>query len=252
MFGVKKDTLLYYDRIGLLSPSARDDRGWRLYSESDISALDAILSLRDLGVPIDSVREAMAAPGARGFLEVLGKREAALEAKIAELRTGKAVISGLLSLSRTAGAEADGLVRFAEEKPRDAVVMEVEGEPGAKTPDALWTWALDEVWRRAGSGKVITLGSVVESLSSPLRCIAVWASTPLKGGWRTPGGLCARMVAAGPYSCLPKAYESFAQQIEDNNFEVSGPVTEEYVVSPSVTDDPGEYLTVLRCPVRAR
>jgi len=35
LFGLSRSTLLYYDRIGLLSPSARSESGYRLYSAAD-------------------------------------------------------------------------------------------------------------------------------------------------------------------------------------------------------------------------
>lgn len=35
-FGLSRSTLLYYDRIGLLSPSARSEAGYRQYSPANL------------------------------------------------------------------------------------------------------------------------------------------------------------------------------------------------------------------------
>ena len=48
-FGLSRSTLLYYDRIGLLSPSARSEAGYRQYSAADRGRLESICSLRRAG-----------------------------------------------------------------------------------------------------------------------------------------------------------------------------------------------------------
>ena len=41
---ISKRTLQYYDRIGLLCPSARSEAGYRLYSNADLERLQQELS----------------------------------------------------------------------------------------------------------------------------------------------------------------------------------------------------------------
>lgn len=55
MFGLSRTALLYYDGIGLLSPSARAENGYRMYSEEDIERLRQIISLRDAGIPLNEI-----------------------------------------------------------------------------------------------------------------------------------------------------------------------------------------------------
>ena len=44
--GVSIRALHYYDRIGLLRPSARTEAGYRLYAEADLARLQQILLFR--------------------------------------------------------------------------------------------------------------------------------------------------------------------------------------------------------------
>lgn len=55
-FGFSRSTLLYYDRIGLLSPSGRSEAGYRLYSKDDREKLASISSLRKAGLTIEDIR----------------------------------------------------------------------------------------------------------------------------------------------------------------------------------------------------
>lgn len=54
--GLTVRTLRFYDQIGLFSPSGQTDSGHRLYSEADLSRLQQILSLKDLGLSLEEVK----------------------------------------------------------------------------------------------------------------------------------------------------------------------------------------------------
>ena len=54
--GVTVRTLQYYDRQGLLSPSAFSEGGRRLYTDKDIVKLHQILSLKHLGFSLDDIK----------------------------------------------------------------------------------------------------------------------------------------------------------------------------------------------------
>jgi DNA-binding transcriptional MerR regulator len=55
-------TLHHYDEIGLLSPSHRTGAGHRLYTADDLGRLLQILSLRQLGLSLEDIRESLARP----------------------------------------------------------------------------------------------------------------------------------------------------------------------------------------------
>ena len=54
--GVTVRTLQYYDRVGLLAPSAESEGGRRLYSDRDLIQLHQILSMKYLGFSLDDIK----------------------------------------------------------------------------------------------------------------------------------------------------------------------------------------------------
>jgi DNA-binding transcriptional MerR regulator len=58
--GLTIRTLRYYDHIGLYSPSGHSDSGHRLYTEADITRLQQILSLKELGLSLDEIKSVLA------------------------------------------------------------------------------------------------------------------------------------------------------------------------------------------------
>ena len=60
--GVSVRTLHHYDAIGLLSPAARSDAGYRLYGEDDLARLHQILAYRELGFELDAIAQLLTEP----------------------------------------------------------------------------------------------------------------------------------------------------------------------------------------------
>lgn len=90
-FSVK--TLRFYERRGLLPPSARSAGGFRLYTEADLGRLEFIRGAKALGFALDQIRELLAATRERScrltralLLRVLGQRIAQTSEQIETLR----------------------------------------------------------------------------------------------------------------------------------------------------------------------
>lgn len=52
-------TLRFYDQVGLLSPSGYTESGYRLYTDSDLVALQQILALKYLGLSLEEIRQCL-------------------------------------------------------------------------------------------------------------------------------------------------------------------------------------------------
>lgn len=63
--GLTVRALHHYDSIGLLSPSARSDAGYRLYNRADIARLHQVQALRRFGVALADIGTFLANPGSR-------------------------------------------------------------------------------------------------------------------------------------------------------------------------------------------
>ena len=60
--GVSARALRYYDRIGLLPPAAVSEAGYRLYDDSSLERLSAILIFRELQFPLKDIRAILDSP----------------------------------------------------------------------------------------------------------------------------------------------------------------------------------------------
>lgn len=95
LFNLSRSALLYYDEIGLLSPSARSSSNYRLYSESDVRRMERIMTYRDAGLSLGVIEELLQADGASAPT-VLERHLQKVNQEIARLRQQQHVISRLL------------------------------------------------------------------------------------------------------------------------------------------------------------
>src|SRR6516165_8588878 len=60
--GLTIRTLHHYDEIGVLKPSLHTEAGHRLYTAGDVARLQQVLSLRQLGLSLEEIRDCLAGP----------------------------------------------------------------------------------------------------------------------------------------------------------------------------------------------
>src|SRR4026209_3028968 len=90
--GVSRDTLRYYERIGILPGIARSDSGHRRFSEDDMGWIKLVQCLRATGMPIEDLHAyaELVQQGdstAAGRLRILENHRARIQDDLRELTT---------------------------------------------------------------------------------------------------------------------------------------------------------------------
>lgn len=102
MFSLSRSSLLYYDHIGLLTPSERSEAGYRLYSANDRDRLATICSFRQAGLTIEDIRRVLSMEeNVNGV--VLQRRMRELGDEIRTLQTQQLLLGKMLQ-SQSQGA----------------------------------------------------------------------------------------------------------------------------------------------------
>lgn len=86
LFEVSVDTLRYYDKEGLLSPSRSAENSYRYYSIHEITKLMSILFLRKIDVPMKEIRNRIEEYNLNDTHSLLIKNKMIIDAKIKELK----------------------------------------------------------------------------------------------------------------------------------------------------------------------
>jgi DNA-binding transcriptional MerR regulator len=109
LFGLSRSALLYYDRIGLLTPSGRTQAGYRCYSEADRLRLERICGFRRAGLALEEIRTILAS--GKPSATVLERRfhEIGEEIRILKVKQGllSRMITGIASATCPSAVDRD-------------------------------------------------------------------------------------------------------------------------------------------------
>ena len=84
LFGISKQTLLYYDKIHLLSPDFISENGYRHYSIEQYLYLEIIVNMRSLDFSIADIKHYLEHRNKASFMEQLTKKAAECQKIIRE------------------------------------------------------------------------------------------------------------------------------------------------------------------------
>lgn len=91
---VNKQTLIYYDQIGLLSPIFKDDNGYRYYSIAQYDLFSVIELLKTLGMSLKGIQNYLAEQSPNAFLTLMRQQQQIVAQKRKELE----LIEGMIKV----------------------------------------------------------------------------------------------------------------------------------------------------------
>lgn len=97
IFGVSRQTLIYYDKIGLFGPAEVNEKGYRFYSPTQIPLMRLICMLRDLGVDLDEITRLTCSYDVAEMANRLRERVSELDGQIAALEKERNSVQERLS-----------------------------------------------------------------------------------------------------------------------------------------------------------
>ncbi|MDQ0090422.1 DNA-binding transcriptional MerR regulator [Paenibacillus anaericanus] len=116
-FSISTRTLRYYEQIGLITPTKKEDSTYRAYDAEAITRLRQIIVLRKLRIPLKQIAEVLQSEEARVAIEAFERNLADIEDEITALSTIRSVIITFVDYLNLQGA------KFA--LPDDASLLEV-------------------------------------------------------------------------------------------------------------------------------
>ena len=101
LFGISKDTLRYYDNLGILKPDINKQNGYRCYSQKHLDQLNLILLTKDLDISLSDIKETIESEELCEYKQLITKQESMIEEKIEELKKKHAKLKNLNKIIET-------------------------------------------------------------------------------------------------------------------------------------------------------
>ena len=248
-------TLRHYHRVGLLAPVEIDEEtGYRHYAPEQIAVAQVIRRLRDLDMPLEQIREAIAAddPGARNAILT-----SHLDRLQESLRRTQGAVGMLRDLLDNASAPlAVEHVRL----PETAVIAISDVVDGAE----LSPWfqgAIGELLATLAAQEAVAAGPPGAIFAAELFEQARGEATvfvPYTGGLRATGRVTRRRLPAvelavavhvGPHDDVDRTYGTLATHVAERELSVDGPIRERYLVGRHDGAEPAAWRTEVGWPI---
>jgi DNA-binding transcriptional MerR regulator len=251
-----RDTLLHYDRIGLLSPASRGENQYRYYAFGQLAAVNVIRTCQAMGMSLAEIKAVVNQRTPERVNELLEGQIVRIDEKINEwVRARKLLLTLKENIHSVLDVDKGAItVQFL---PAAAIVLgDLNDYSRGRTEyDALLTFY------HACNKKYpdMDLNYSVWGVFSEERILRrdwVWPdryyfSNP-EGLDKRPAALYAIGYKRGGYGQTADLYERMFDYIETNGFEVCGPAYEEYPLNEICVQEDEDYLIRLMITVREK
>lgn len=249
-------TLRHYDELGLLKPMLVDaETGYRYYSASQLPRLHRILALRDFGIPLnriaDAIEEGVSADTLRDMLML---RQIEQEEIVHEEEERLARLKARLSLIEREGLMTSEVI--LKDVPPQWIASVREKIPAYRTIGMLF----GKLWAALGPLGLEGLGVAlfhdrefkdqdIDAEAGILLKSASSAPAPLTV-YQLPQATVASVIHLGAFNAIGQAYEALLRWIESNGYRPAAPTREIFLhLSQPVSRDDESNITEIQVPI---
>ena len=251
-----RDTLLHYDRIGLLSPMTRGENNYRYYSGSQLAVVNVIRTLQQLGMTLEEITLIKDQRTPELADNVLGRQIEKIDGKISEwIRARKLLFSLRKTIRSVRGVDENSIsIQFL---PAEAIIL---GDLNDYSRDRTFYDTILSFFNSiAEKYPDLDLNYPVWGMFSEERiknCDWIGADrfyfyNP-EGHDKRPAALYAIGYMRGGYEQGDALYRRMIEYIDKNGFEICGNAYEEFPLNEVCITNPEDYLIRVMITIREK
>ncbi|WP_341349349.1 MerR family transcriptional regulator [Clostridium botulinum] len=252
-FGVKKDTLFYYDKIGLFKPAGIRDNGYRYYTIPQFDIFWVIQSLRDLNFPLKSLDNYLKAPSPQDLIELSKNQLNKVDQEIEKLIQIRSILNRIVLQSEEAlNAPLDKIILMDLEK--EPILYSNKNTLKSDTTNEEWSSYYEEFFKKTELKGPAFIGSVIDKndlLSGRFgRIDRLFVRMDKPDATIKPAGLYAITYYKGSYESIVDFYEVFMRKIKEQGLTICGNAYEEYLLNILATQNSRDFVTKISVAVK--
>ncbi|MEK4145623.1 MerR family transcriptional regulator [Robertmurraya sp. FSL W8-0741] len=256
---INKQTLFYYDQIGLFSPEFKNEKGYRFYSIHQIELFFVIELLKDLDMSLSDIQHYMQNKSPETFLTMMYQKKDEIVKKRQEIEIKETMIDAKIRLMQEA-AKLDFNRIILEELPRTTLYLSRnieniadEGfvEAISNFVDELYLSHLDTGYP---IGVLTKREQLVKGEFSNYSYLYMEQPKPKKGYsyFETVPGNYLTGYHIGDEKAIDQTYKRLFSEMERLNLTLGNYALEEYIYDTVVKNEKEEYITKIMIHVREK
>lgn len=250
---ISKQTLIYYDKIGLFRPAYVDpDTGYRYYSANQIDYLDTILIMKKIGFSLNEIKEHMQNYTIDSSLAALKKQMNTIDRQIHELKLIRSRVAHKCSQMEAAMSIRTKESKVTLEKSEEQYILfsEVEYPNTLKEISIATKKCFADSFQKKlpiffQCGVIVPLERILQERFTE----ASFAFLPIENTdkadniMQLPAGKCASIYHIGDYLSIGKSYKKLLDYCSANSLEIVSD-SYEFCINDYITSrNEDEYIT---------
>ena len=241
-----RDTLIYYDKIGLLPPISRGKNNYRYYSSAQLAIVNLIRTFKELGMPLTEIKRLVKYRTPELISELLESQIVLIDEHVDEWVRARKLLLSLQNTIKPALDVNEEIIKV-EFMPAKAIVLGGLNDysRGRYNCDALLDFYHDcsekypsldlnyPAWRMFSMKQLLE-----KDWTKPER---YYFNNP-EGLDKKPSALYAIGYKHGGYGQHADLFERMFEYIDNNGFEICGPAYEEYPLNEISVTEKKDYL----------
>lgn len=248
--GVKKDTLLHYDHIGILTPEyVNGENGYRYYSAKQFYTFDLISALKKLGMSLQEIKAYLDQRNPEDFLRLLQERLEILDQERSRLDSIASLLEETILATQKAQTSEIGAPHL-EYCPQEHYVS-VDAPDYSHFDERQFLLRSRSLlrWARRGGSLAFPPGDIVrkesllkEDFVEDYYYCRVSADAQAEEISIKPEGIYAVLYHRGNYETLESACRDLYHWVLAQRYKVIGNLYEEDLLHHLSTADPNQYV----------
>ena len=249
---ISKQTLIFYDKIGLFRPAWVDpDNGYRYYSAKQLDELDAILIMKTIGFSLAEIREHMRHYNIDSSLDALHRQMAVIDRRIGELRQLRSRVQHRCAqMEQVRGVSADAGVTVADQPAQYILCRPVDPphtlrEISIATKQCFADSFAGQLPLYFQCGVVVPLARIRagQYTQASHAFLLLESDCPAQGVRLLPAGRCASLCHVGDYLSIGRSYQKLLAYCGSHGLEIVSDSYEFCINDYLTTRDENEYIT---------
>ena len=247
---VRKDTLFYYDEIGLLKPEIIQDNGYRYYSANQLYLFDVISMLKECGTPLKEIRKYITERNPEAFLELLEENDKLLTREMSRLAHIHRQMSNTMALTRQA-LQLEYNKPYLRESPEEyfiAMPFSTDSDNYESNISATVVRLLN-YFHENMAGEEFPLGTIIlkdnlcrDSFQKDYYCRRISSPVPDPLLFIKPAGTYALINHKGSYETIAKSYQMLKAYIKESGRSITGNAYEHELLNYLATGQAENYV----------
>lgn len=247
---VNKQTLIYYDQIGLLSPIMKDARGYRSYSIAQYDFFGVIELLKEMGMSLKEIQKYMENKSPENFLQLMTLQKEIVQEKLRALEIIEKIIDVKIESTKEAIQLDFNAITIEHLPPQNFYLSKnIENTTEEQFVEAISDFIADLNRSKLDTGHpigaIIKRKEIISGNTDNYSYLYIKQPVPQKGHelFTTIGGKHLIAYHIGDAPSIKKTYEKILVYLNEHNYEIAQYAYEEYVYDAVIHNSEQEYVT---------